>query len=276
LPPRSGLRGLPPPPCEGDRDQRWSDQGSVALFLSFSPFIFLFCLLLAFRSGVSELPSPPLSFPIFLFTSPSSDLSLYGGNLLEALGDSSLQRTPSLLAARICFSSGCQDLSQLRMFGEQWFWGSLLVRVSFNYPIFGVDYSKLFFMKSPCHTRIVWQIRFDLMVACLAGIKAPKSLLVRTSLVGVALILFWIVVKFCVAWCPYCYCCCLLLYCCYCCLLLYCCCCSLLLLCFLLLYSLATLCVGFTTLFVGFCFPLCRDVVLLLLVFVVVVFSFVV
>ena len=42
----------------------------------------------------------------------------------------------------------------------------------------------------------------------------------------------------------------------------------LLLLCFLLLYSLATLCVGFsvvtnvtfTTLFVGFCFPLCRDV----------------
>uniref|UniRef100_A0A2N9HEY6 Uncharacterized protein n=1 Tax=Fagus sylvatica TaxID=28930 RepID=A0A2N9HEY6_FAGSY len=113
---RSGLRGLPPPPCGGDRDQRWSDQGSVALFLSFSPFIFLFCLLLAFRSGASELPSPPLSFPIFLFTSPSSDLSLYGRNLLEALGDSSLQRTPSLLATRICFSSGCQDLSQLRMF----------------------------------------------------------------------------------------------------------------------------------------------------------------
>ena len=124
------------------------------------------------------------------------------------------------------------------------------------YPIFGVDYSKLFFMKSPCHTRIVWQIRFDLTVACLVGIKAPNSLLVRTSLVGVALVLFWIVVKFCVAWC------------------FYCCCCCLLLLCFLLLYSLATfyvgylavtnvtfttLYVGFTTLYVGFCFPLCRD-----------------
>jgi hypothetical protein len=256
---RSGLRRRPSPLCEGDRDQRCSDQGSVALFLSFSPSIFLFCLLLAFRSDAFELPSPPLSSPTFLFTSPSSDLSLYGGNLLKALGDLSLQRTPSLLAVRFCFSSGCRDLLQLRMFGEQRVWGSLLVRVSFDYPSFGVDYSKLFFVKSPYHTRIVWQIRFDLSVACLAGFKAPISLLVRTSLVGVALVLFWTVVKFCVAWCFYCCCCC--------CLLLYCC-CLLLLLCFLLLYCPAALCVGFlavtnvtfTVLSVGFCFPLCRDV----------------
>jgi hypothetical protein len=225
----------------------------VTLTLSFSPFILLFFLLLASRSDGSESPPPPLPSLTFCFTSPSSDLSLYRGDLLEALGDSGLQRTSPLLAARFCFSSGCRDLPQLRMFGEQRFWRSLLVRVSFDHPIFGVDYSKLFFMKSPYHTRIVWQTRFDLTVACLAGIKAPNSLLVRTSLVGVALVLFWNVVKFCVAWCIYC-----------------CCCCCLLLLCFLLLYSLATLYVGFCfplcrdciTLYVGFCYPLCRVVML--------------
>ncbi len=225
----------------------------MALTLSFSSFILLFFLLLAARSDGSESPPPPLSSLTFRSTYPSSDLSLYRGDLLEDLGDSGLQRTPSLLAARFCFSSGCRDLPQLRMFGEQQFWRSLLVRVSFDHPIFGVDYSKLFFMKSPCHTRIVWQIRFDLTVACLAGIKALNSLLVRTSFVGVALVLFWNVVQFCVAWC------------------IYCCCCCLLLLCFLLLYSLATLYVGFCfplcrdciTLYIGFCYPLCRVVMLL-------------
>jgi hypothetical protein len=231
----------------------------VAHTLSFSPFILLFFLLLASRSDGSELPPspppppPPLPSLTFCFTTLTSDPSLYRGDLLEALGDSGLRRISPLLAARFCFSSGCRDLPQLRMFGEQRFWRSLLVRVPFDHPIFGVDYSKLFFMKSPCHIRIVWQTRFDLTVACLAGIKAPNSLLVRTSLVGVALELFWDVVKICVAWC------------------IYCCCCFLLLLWFLLLYSLATLYVGFCfplcrdciTLYIGFCYSLCRVVMLL-------------
>uniref|UniRef100_A0A2N9HWQ1 Uncharacterized protein n=1 Tax=Fagus sylvatica TaxID=28930 RepID=A0A2N9HWQ1_FAGSY len=102
-----------------DRDQRWSDLGCVALTLSFSSFILLFFLLLAARSDGSESPPPPpppLSSLTFRSTYPSSDLSLYRGDLLEDLGDSGLQRTPSLLAARFCFSSGCRDLPQLRMF----------------------------------------------------------------------------------------------------------------------------------------------------------------
>jgi hypothetical protein len=171
-----------------------SDGPIKAAWPSSSHFPLLFYFFVFFWLSDRMLPScrhRPSLLPPFLFTSPSSDLSLYGGNLLEALGDSSLQRTPSLLAARFCFSSGCRDLLSCGCLVSSRFWGSLLVRVSFDYPIFGVDYSKLFFMKSPCHTRIVWQIRFDLTVACLAGIKAPISLLVRTSLVGVALVLFW-------------------------------------------------------------------------------------
>uniref|UniRef100_A0A2N9EP29 Uncharacterized protein n=1 Tax=Fagus sylvatica TaxID=28930 RepID=A0A2N9EP29_FAGSY len=50
------------------------------------------------------------------------------------------------------FPVGVETFFKLRMFGEQRVWGSLLVRVSFDYPSFGVDYSKLFFVKSPCHT----------------------------------------------------------------------------------------------------------------------------
>uniref|UniRef100_A0A2N9H1X7 Uncharacterized protein n=1 Tax=Fagus sylvatica TaxID=28930 RepID=A0A2N9H1X7_FAGSY len=42
-----------------------------------------------------------------------------------------------------------------------WAWGFLPVRVSSDYPTLGLDYSKLFLLKSPYHTRIEWQIRFD-------------------------------------------------------------------------------------------------------------------
>ena len=113
---------------------------------------------LAPRSDDSESPPPPLSSPTFCFTSYSSDLVLYGGDLLEALGGSSLQRTPSLLSARLCLSSGRQDLLQLWMFGGHWIWGLIPIRDSIVYPTFGVDPSKLFFLKSPHHTRITWHI----------------------------------------------------------------------------------------------------------------------
>uniref|UniRef100_A0A2N9HVZ4 Uncharacterized protein n=1 Tax=Fagus sylvatica TaxID=28930 RepID=A0A2N9HVZ4_FAGSY len=55
------------------------------------------------------------------------------------------------------------------MTGGHRFWALIPVRVSSDYPNLGVDYSKLFFGKSPCHTRIVWQHRSDLLVVCLAG-----------------------------------------------------------------------------------------------------------
>ena len=57
-PPCSRLPDLPSPLCEGDCDQRWSDQGCIALFLflSLSPFIFLFFFLLAPRLDGSESP----------------------------------------------------------------------------------------------------------------------------------------------------------------------------------------------------------------------------
>ena len=115
LPPSSGLRDLPSPPCEGDRDQRWSDPGRVArfhfvfLFSSFYYFISPFFLFSTTRSDGSESPPPPLPFPTFRFTSHPSDLALYDGDLLEALGDSSLHRLLSLSSAQICHLSGCRD-----------------------------------------------------------------------------------------------------------------------------------------------------------------------
>ena len=118
-------------------------------FLFYFSFFFL---LLTSRSDGFKLPLPPLSSPTFRFTSPSSDLSLYGGDLLEALGDSSLQRTLYLLSARFCLSSGCRDLLQLWMFSGHQVWGSIPVRVSIAYPNFGVVLAKLFFLKSPYHT----------------------------------------------------------------------------------------------------------------------------
>ena len=123
----SGLRRHPSPPCEGDHDQKWLDLGRVAIFLSFSLFIFLLFLVLAPRFDVSEPPPPPLSSPTFRFTSLSSDLDLYGWDLLEALGGSSLHRTLSLLSARLFLSSGCQDLLRPWMFGEHRIWGFLPV-----------------------------------------------------------------------------------------------------------------------------------------------------
>jgi hypothetical protein len=224
---------------------------------------------LAPRSDVSEPPPPPLSSPTFRFTSLSSDRVFYGWDLLEALGGSSFQRTLSLLLARLFLSNGRRDLLRPLMFGGHQVWGLLPVRDSINYPIFGVDLSKLFFLKSPHHTRIAWHllqwpIRFDFLVVCLAEIKAPNLLLFRTSFVVVALVIFWIVVKFCVVWC---YCCCVVCSCCF---------CVVVVVIFVvvkfgvvfLLYCFAVLFVGywavtnviFTALYVGFCLPLCRVV----------------
>uniref|UniRef100_A0A2N9HCG1 Integrase catalytic domain-containing protein n=1 Tax=Fagus sylvatica TaxID=28930 RepID=A0A2N9HCG1_FAGSY len=79
------------------------------------------------RSDGTESPPLPPSSPTFHFTSPSSDLGLSGSDLLEALGDSSLQRILSLLSAHPCLSSGCRDLLRLWLFGGQPVWGSLPV-----------------------------------------------------------------------------------------------------------------------------------------------------
>ena len=137
--PCSGSRSLPSLPCEGDRDQKWLDLGSVARFrfrfLSFSLLIFLFCLLLATRSDVSEPPPPPLSSPTFCFTSFSSNRVLYRWDLLEALDGSSLQQTLSLLSARLFLSNGRRDLLRPWMFGGHRVWGLLPVWDSIDYPL---------------------------------------------------------------------------------------------------------------------------------------------
>jgi hypothetical protein len=83
------------------------------------------------------------------------------------------------------------------MSGGHRFWAFIPVRVSSDYPNLGVDYSKLFLVKSPCHTRIVWQIRFGLSVACLAGIKDPNLLRFQTLVAVVVLEIYWIGIKFC-------------------------------------------------------------------------------
>jgi hypothetical protein len=143
---RSGLRGRPSPLCEGDRDQRWSDCGSVAL----SPFSFVFIF--------------------FILV---------------------------LRLARLGCSSGRRDLLRLLMSGGHRVWVFIPVRVFSDYPNLRVDYSKLFLVKSPCHTRIVWQNRFDLLVACLAGIKDPNLLRFQTLVAVVVLEIYWIGIKFC-------------------------------------------------------------------------------
>uniref|UniRef100_A0A2N9G740 Uncharacterized protein n=1 Tax=Fagus sylvatica TaxID=28930 RepID=A0A2N9G740_FAGSY len=136
-----GPRHRPSSPDEGDRDQQRSDLGGVAispssfLFL----FLFLFLLFLTTRSDGFESPPPPLPFPTFRFTPHPSDLVLYGGDLLEAMGDSSLHRLLSLLSARICHSSAHRDHRQQWMFGEHRIWGILPARPSID-PIFGFDY----------------------------------------------------------------------------------------------------------------------------------------
>uniref|UniRef100_A0A2N9FQ20 Uncharacterized protein n=1 Tax=Fagus sylvatica TaxID=28930 RepID=A0A2N9FQ20_FAGSY len=97
------------------------------------------------RSGSDEVESPPPSpsLPSFRFTPHPSDLVLYSGDLLEAMGDSSLHRFLSLLPARICHSSVHRDHRQQWMFGEHRIWGILSARPSID-PIFGFDYLKLF------------------------------------------------------------------------------------------------------------------------------------
>jgi hypothetical protein len=136
-----GPRHRPSSPDEGDRDQQRSDLGGVAispssfLFL----FLFLFLLFLTTRSDGFESPPPPLPFPTSRFTPHPSDLVLYGGDLLEAMGDSSLHRLLSLLSARICHSSAHRDHRQQWMFGEHRIWGILPARPSID-PIFGFDY----------------------------------------------------------------------------------------------------------------------------------------
>uniref|UniRef100_A0A2N9FV40 Uncharacterized protein n=1 Tax=Fagus sylvatica TaxID=28930 RepID=A0A2N9FV40_FAGSY len=142
-------------------------------------------------TSISKSLPPPLPFPTFCFTPHPSDLVLYGRDLLEALGDSSLHRPLSLLLARICHSSGRRDHRRQWMFGGHPIWGLLPSRPSID-PTFGVDSLKLF-LKSPYHTRIAWhllpwQTRFD-SVVYLAGITAPNLLLLRTLIIVVALVL---------------------------------------------------------------------------------------
>ena len=166
---------------------------------------------------------------------------------MECLGGSSFQRIPSLLSTRFGLSSGRRVLLRRWMFGGHRVWGFLPARVSINYPTLGVDYSKLF-LKSPYHTRIEWQIRFDLSVVCLARIKDLNLLLFGTLAAEVALVIFWILVKLCAVCC--------------------CCCCEVVAVFFLFLYCFAALCVGsfavtnvtFFALYVGFCIPLYRVV----------------
>uniref|UniRef100_A0A2N9EP30 Uncharacterized protein n=1 Tax=Fagus sylvatica TaxID=28930 RepID=A0A2N9EP30_FAGSY len=148
------------------------------------------------RSDGTEPPSPPRSSTTFRFTFQSSDLVLFGGVLLEALGGSSIQRVLSILSARLGRSRGRRDYLRLRMLGWHRGWGSIPVQVVTDYPIFGVvfHHSKLFFVKSPCHIRIVC-IRFDLLVARLAGRKEPNLLLFRILDAVDDLEIFWIVLQ---------------------------------------------------------------------------------
>ena len=177
----------------------------MVLLLLFCLFSFLLFLLLAPKSDSPKPPPPLLSSPLFRFTSFSSDLVLCGWDLLEPLGGLRLQQTPSLLSAQFVTSSGRQNLLRPWMFCEHWVWGLLPVRDFLDYPILGIDLSKLFFFKSP-NTQIAWHllpwtIRFDFSVVCLVEIKAPNFLPFRTSTVVVVLVIFWIVVKFCIVWC---------------------------------------------------------------------------
>ena len=126
-------------------------------------FISLFFLILALRSDGFEPPPPPPSSTTFLFTSHSSDPVLYGGDLLESLGGSSLQQISSLLSARFDLSDGRRDLLQRWMLDGHRVWRFISASVSINHPTLRIDFSKLF-LKSPYHTRIEWQIRFDLSI----------------------------------------------------------------------------------------------------------------
>ena len=229
----------------------------MAVFLSFPPFILLFFLFLASRSDSSELPPPPLSSPTFRFTYPSSNQGLSGGNLLETLGDSSFQRTLSLLSTRPCLSSGCRDFLRLLLFGGHSVWKSLPVRVSLNYSTFGVDSSKPLFEEPLPHPNRMASLAKATSIRLLRGLlgwdQASKLAAVpdntccgcshnlldcRQILCRMVFLLLLLLLLF------------------------------VLLLCFLLLYCFTALCVGslavtnvtFTALYVGLCLPLWRIV----------------
>jgi hypothetical protein len=150
------------------------------------PFSFLFVLFFFFSFFWHQISlpratstTPLLSSPFFYFTSFSSDLVLCGWDLLEPLGGLRLQWTPLLLSARFVVSHRRRDLLQPWMFCRHQVWG-LLVRDFLDYPILGVDLSKLFILKS-LNTQIAWhllpwRIRFNFSMACLAGTKAPNFL----------------------------------------------------------------------------------------------------
>ena len=89
-----GPRQRPSSPDEGDRDQQRFDLGGMAISPSSFLFIslFLFLLFLTTRSDGFESPPTSLPFPSFRFTPHPSDLVLYSGDLLEAMGDSRLHR----------------------------------------------------------------------------------------------------------------------------------------------------------------------------------------
>ena len=239
-----------------DRVQRWTDLGSVTLilFLSSSVCVFLLSPLLATRSDDSEPPSSPLSSTTLRLSSLSFDLVLLGGVLLDALGGSSPQRTLSILSACLGLSNGHRDLPRLWMCGGHRVWRVIPGRISFDSPIFGVDYSKLFMWKSPYHTRIGWKIRFDFTVVCLARSKVSNLLLFWTLAAVVALEFSGILVMLCaVSYCSGSYCCCVVGV-------------VVVVIFFLFLYCFSALGieyfamtnVTFSALFVGFCIPLCR------------------
>ena len=231
---------------------------SVSFSFQFPILFFLFLRFLTTGLDGSESPPPPPPSSTFRFTPHPSDLVLYGGDLLETLGDSSLHRLLPLLLARFCHFSGRRDPLQQLMVGGHRIWGLLPVRPFFD-PIFGVDFLKLF-LKSPYHIRIAWhllpwQTRFDLVVY-LAGIMTPNLLLLQILIVVVALALFWTVAKLCV---DRCYCCCTVCVCfCFCCCIVV----VVLLFCFYcpLGRVFALTYVTFAALIVGFCIPLSRVV----------------
>uniref|UniRef100_A0A2N9IKX6 Uncharacterized protein n=1 Tax=Fagus sylvatica TaxID=28930 RepID=A0A2N9IKX6_FAGSY len=124
-------------------------------------------------------PPPSLPFTTFFSTSQSPDLVLHEGDLMESLGGLSLQQISSLLSASSDHSGGRRDPLRRWMLDGHRVWRFISACVYINYPTLRVDYSKLF-LKSPYHTRIEWQIRFDLYVVFLAEIKDLNFLLVWT------------------------------------------------------------------------------------------------
>jgi hypothetical protein len=152
-------------------------------------------------------PPPSLPFTTFFSTPQSPDLVLHEGDLMESLGGSSLQQISSLLSASSDHSGGRRDPLRRWMLDGHRVWRFISACVYINYPTLRADYSKLF-LKSPYHTRIEWQIRFDLYVVFLAEIKDLNFLLVWTLTAVVVLAFCWNLVKLSAVCCCFCCCCC--------------------------------------------------------------------